>query len=136
MNTATSSPCSNRRAPRSNRSPGASLAADHPLARQQSEQRRVGDLVTDLPALAQQALATETEPLENAQRGEIAGIGVGLETPQAERPERIVDHRHERFVHVALTPERAREPVADLRAAVLLAEIEQRDVPEQAVFDR
>lgn len=63
----------------------------------------------------------------------------GRRRPRAaepERAERVVHDRDERLVHVALAPVAPGQPVADVRAAALLAEREQRGVPDRPVVRR
>src|SRR5437899_7436732 len=104
-----------------------------PLAREQAEERAVRDLGPDLPALPQETFALEPQALERAQGSLVPRIGVGFETAGAERPERIVDDRGQRLLHVSLLPVRTRQSIADLADRALLAKMKQGGVAQEGI---
>ena len=99
-------------------------------ARKQAEQRGILDLATHVPPFAEQALALESHPVEDAQRSRVLRIDVRLESPQLQDPERVVDERRQRFSHVTLAPVSAAQAIADLRPHVGHVDAEQRAGPE------
>ena len=63
------------------------------------------------------SLSAKTEPLDEPNRGAVAGLDVGFDTMKTEPPKGVIDHQREALGHEPLSLRRRERVVAEVTAA-------------------